>query len=377
LGSSVPNSGLNEKVNSRSLTSSTAAGQREEYLLSVFKKCSFDAIFFLTTAFGKAKGSFSTEETVSDSVRYVSLGYIGGNKYIRYISSVLYALTWIMRNIKSGDVVVVYNFPIVFAVPLILRKFFIKYKLIIDFEDFFNSKDIRYYIVHPFERLGIYFSDGFIASSPFMAKYIKSRKKASDIHVNGGYDSNPITDIHRKSIKSHIQLLYSGSLTDTRGVLDLLSAFSANLDQRYRLVLTGSGPLEAEVKKARDLDSRIEFLGNLSETAYFDVINNSDICINSQWESIMINFPSKVTMYLSFGKCVLSTRHDALTQSKYSEMISFYDQTQSGFWENINDMTESCSFSEQDEYKRIEKYRLFTNKQRVELVDFMNKYSID
>jgi len=374
FGSSVPKPALSKKMISRRLAGSAAAGQREEYLLSVFKECDFEATYFLSTAFGSNNGPFSTETSTHDKIKYVLLGYIGGNKYLRYISSMVYALLWIMRNVKKGDVVVVYNFPIVYALPLLLKKIFSKYKLTIDFEDFYNKNDFRYYVVYPFESLGIRFAQRFIASSPDMAKHIHMRKKSNDaqVHVNGGYESSANKTNLKKVNNDYIQLLYSGSLDLTRGVMDLANAFSSNADERYRLVITGSGPLEHDINKLCEKDKRIVFKGNLNERDYYEVIGASDICINSQWESITINFPSKVTMYLSSGKYVLSTRHTALKQSLYSDLIDFYDQTSGGLWDKIYGMTRDYTFSSEEESLRIDTFSSIASQKRVALSGFIN-----
>jgi len=341
----------------------------------MFSDCDFSkGVVRVSTAFGVERGPFRTEEELHDKTQHVFLGYFGANKYVRHISSLCSALLWVFRNVRQGDVVCVYNFPITYALPLLAKKIFTKYQLLVSFEDFFNKSDIRYYLVHPFEVLAMVYSTGFIASSPGLAEYISKYNSKSHILINGGYEAD-VSHIAGKSIRRNaktVSLLYSGSLDKPRGILDLLSYFSSNTNSKYRLTVTGDGPLSGEVEAFSRRDARVKYLGSLNNNDYLMELKEADICINPQWEEITTNFPSKITMYLSFGKCVLSTRHDALLLSPYNELIDYYNHSSEEFWLGIENILANKPLGVEPENERKLMFKHVSERVRKEFVEHIN-----
>ena len=72
----------------------------------------------------------------------VCLGY-WGTKYFRHLTSIISAFCWVMINYKRDDIAITYNFPPVYALPILIKQLFGRRKLVIEFEDFHNPSDIR------------------------------------------------------------------------------------------------------------------------------------------------------------------------------------------------------------------------------------------
>lgn len=370
-GSSIPEKFNNLRQYKFNSVVSPAVTERERYLLEAIQSTKHNDIYFVTTGLRRKNQSSTTEKIWLGNVMYILLGYTGSNKYIRTISLIISSFVWFYSNIRRNDVICVYNFPIVYAAPLYTLKLFIKYKLIIDFEDRFNKNDIRYYINLPIEIIGLKIGSSFIAASPCMYLFI-SRISNKTVYLNSGYLS---VDVSIKKIKKdlkYISLLYSGSLDHERGILELIDIFKSNKDTKYQLIITGSGILMNDIQIQSDDDKRIHYYGNLTKDKYHNIILKSDICINPQWAKISINFPSKVTMYLSYGKHVISTKHSALINSFYKNYIKFYDETAKEFWKKVYLLSKDISHTRKMEFTRKKKLSTIFKAQQNLLVKYFN-----
>lgn len=105
-------------------------------------------------------------------------------------------------------------------------------------------------------------------------------------------------------------LMYAGSLTEFKTGL-LLRAFREMEGDHYRLLISGRGPLEGEVRKLAEEDSRVDYRGFLA--SYDDVLElygEADLLLNTQSTddpTSLYTFPSKIIEYMSTGRPVLAT----------------------------------------------------------------------
>ena len=375
FGSSIPVDIVNIVQVKRASSCTHATLKRESYLLNSIRSSRHDRIIFVTTGFSEEKASFPTKVYFNQGVEYVLLGYNGRNRFIKYMSIMFSIFIWTVKNLNKGDYACVYNFQLPYSLPLIVRKLFARYNLTIDFEDFYNKRDMRYYVNLPLQIAGLKLADAFIASSPDMASYLSLRSQ-KNIHINGGYPDYPVLKNKNKNKNKknteYTTLLYSGTLSEPRGILDLINVFKLNKNHRYKLVITGSGRISDDVMNLCTTDKRISYLGNLCQSDFNDIILKADICINPQWESVSINFPSKVTTYLSYGKLVLSTRHSALYKSDYVDYIEFYDRSNNEFWEKIFYLVENNSISIQAEERRMKLFSKLISFKTENLINFIN-----
>ena len=170
-----------------------------------------------------------------------------------------------------------------------------------------------------------------------MKSYLRALRPRSNIVVNGGY-LPAVTVASEKSLdfKNPLKILYSGSFDAERGVERLLGYFRDNDDKNFQLSFSGVGLLSGSIKLAAQKDDRLKYLGLLDLANYADAVRSADICINAQYSSISVNFPSKIGTYLAFGKIVLSTEINSLVNSPYSDLLIFYnDQDPADFWKKL------------------------------------------
>ena len=338
FGSSVPPMFNPSQNLSRTLIGSEAVKCRENHIFGSLRKFNIESfdLTFVSTAYGVETCLCRNQTIAHGNVEIVCLGY-WGTKYFRHLTSIISAFCWIMINYKRNDIAITYNFPPVYALPILIKQLFGRRKLVIEFEDFHNQSDIRYYIFKPFEYLGIKVANAFLASSEGMKTYLNALRPESNIVVNGGY-LPAVTGASEKpfDLKNPLKILYSGSFDAERGVERLLEYFRDNDDKNFQLSFSGAGLLSDPIKLAAQKDDRLKYLGLLELDDYADAVRSADICINAQYSSISVNFPSKIGTYLAFGKIVLSTKISTLVNSPFSDLLIFYnDQDPADFWDKL------------------------------------------
>ena len=333
---------------------------------------SLDELIFVTTGYGKKSGLFKTVEVNSENFKTVVLGY-WGQKYLRHITSYIFSFFWILKNHKQNDILITYNFPPVYAIPICLLKVFCNIKLIIEFEDFFHKSQLKYYLYGPFEYLGKKFASAFIAVSSGMKDHLNQMRPDAEIIINGGYKIKTYETVAVKKQPGILRLLYSGSLDVERGVGNLLSLFANHSSNDFKISFSGSGPLQNRILIEAKNNPNINFLGIMKQVDYFKAISYSDVCINSQLSSISVNFPSKISTYLAFGKIVLSTRSDSLVNSPYSDLIIFYDDTKpDDFWVQLQNIRDNIDYHVAMSEKRVAKFKDILRRQESALVHFID-----
>ena len=186
-----------------------------------------------------------------------------------------------------------------------------------------------------FELIGIKIASGFITcSSEIMKKIIFIRSDNPPIVMSYGYQQDNLLQhvLHRNQnippLTNKLQILYSGTLDKERGILDIIQ-FMSFVEDIADLIITGRGPLEEYVEKISSLRSNIHYLGYLSESQYYELLNKVHVCVipsPSSHAYSKYSFPSKLTIYLTFGIIVLSTKMDVLLNSPFKDMILFYDE---------------------------------------------------
>ena len=343
----------------RILIGSEAVKLREEYIFNslICDELPLDELIFVTTGYGVKSNLFKTVEINGAKFKTVVLGY-WGRKYLRHITSYIFSFLWVLNNHKQNDILITYNFPPVYAIPICVLKVCSRIKLIIEFEDFFHKSQLKYYLYGPFEYIGKKFATAFIAASSGMKNHLNLMRPDSEIIINSGYQIKTTEPVAIKRPLGNLRLLYSGSLDVERGVSNLLSLFANEPSSDFKISFSGSGPLKNMIIAESKRNTNIRYLGTLNETEYANEVFYSDVCINSQLSTISVNFPSKISTYLAFGKIVLSTRSDSLINSPYAELITFYDDTNhEDFWVQLDYIRGNIDHFVAMSEKRVEKFK--------------------
>ena len=271
------------------------------------------------------------------------IGYIGYGP-IKKISQLMMTSLWILSNVKSKDIIMVYNFTPSVAIPIILTKLIKKYHLIIQFEEYCScSSEYFQKVVKQFELWGIKNGDGYLTCSNKIADNIRSVRRNSNVPIAMGYgDCREVDCIDRnKKCKlkegERLQLLYSGTLDSTRGVLRLIQ-FMDSVKDSADLNITGSGSLSPEIAEICHNCKNVKFLGVLSDDRYDELLDTIHVCVNPSPLSSPFSdysFPSKIITYLSYNKILLSTKQSTIVNSPFRDMALYFDDNIDSFRSKI------------------------------------------
>lgn len=323
---------------------SLASNNKIEYFHYVLKnkKQNFINVSF---GFSKKRGFFRQEEINSNLIYLPHISVSEKNKYnlfsILYLQLVL--ILFILKNIKKDDTIILYHHPWIFP-TFIITKFIKRYRLVLEveelcFTDVTNNK-LKNSIYRIFEKKIIALSDAYIVVNDIIKSSLENNYKKKTLVCYGNYslslENHISTDVTPEVSSNRLKILYSGSIDAVRGVKDVLKLFDLLERKDADIYITGYGTdeeidkLKNELSKKNQDENTIKFLGALDEKAYFNLLEEVDICLNCQNDNQTFSkysFPSKIINYLSFNNCVISTKMESVCNSKISNDLIFYDST--------------------------------------------------
>jgi len=130
------------------------------------------------------------------------------------------------------------------------------------------------------------------------------------------------TEKKKDTIKTFV---YTGTLNKKFGVVNLIKAFHAIDDNDVVLKICGRGDSEEIIKEYAKKDSRIHFLGQLSNNEAVELQKNATVLVNPRQnneEFTKYSFPSKNMEYLLSGNPVIAYKLDGIPD-EYDDYI-FY-----------------------------------------------------
>lgn len=157
----------------------------------------------------------------------------------------------------------------------------------------------------------------------------KLNKNCRTLFVPGGIDLEKFRLMRAPDKRHKLIYMYAGLLSTVTGVDILLKAIELCKNNDIEFWFSGKGDLEKQVKESAKRDSRVKYLGFLSEAEYFPTLEKVNVFINPrnmQLPQNQNNFPSKVLEYLATGRVVISTK---FSEYKYfTNNFTLYDGTQ-------------------------------------------------
>ena len=219
---------------------------------------------------------------------------------------IIQVIAFLIRNHSRFTYCLVYNFEQWYYLAALFAKYVLGKKLYVDFED-------DYLLRNPSRlsavalRLTYRAADGVICIHEEMRRYFKMRRA---ITFNAFADLSYISTTP-VVLREGMSFLYSGTIDAIRGadliptlVLELRKSLSS-----FRIVVTGSGPLEKEVSTWRLPE--VDFKGFLSNNDLTQLVSNVDACLVLQRPDHSFckgSFPSKIDLYARFKKPILVLR---------------------------------------------------------------------
>ncbi len=119
-------------------------------------------------------------------------------------------------------------------------------------------------------------------------------------------------------------ILYTGTLQDFTGIEDLIKAFKATINDNYRLVICGSGPLSKMIQEASRDDIRIIFKGSLPREEAVSLQKSATLLVNPRKPTVSLtrySFPSKTMEYMASGTPMLGYKLDGIPEEYYAHMF--------------------------------------------------------
>ena len=118
-----------------------------------------------------------------------------------------------------------------------------------------------------------------------------------------------------RKVNAKKMILYTGTLHQKFGVMNLVKAFSQIESPDYQLVICGIGDSEKAIREAAEKDSRISFLGQLPRNEVLEWQKQATVLVNPRQnneEFTKYSFPSKTMEYLSSGIPVVAYKLDGI-----------------------------------------------------------------
>ena len=142
--------------------------------------------------------------------------------------------------------------------------------------------------------------------------------------MEGIASESPKANVEEKREKT---ILYTGTLHQKFGVMNLVKAFGQIENPNYRLVICGIGDSEKAIQEAAEKDSRISFLGQLPRREVLEWQSKATVLVNPRQnneEFTKYSFPSKTMEYLSSGIPVVAYKLDGIPD-EYDAYIQYVE----------------------------------------------------
>lgn len=208
--------------------------------------------------------------------------------------------------------------------------------------------------------------------------YLSAGDQASKLHFDGGVPviKNNETVINvNKNIDKTI-FMYIGALTEHGGINELATAFTSIEDRNIELWICGRGD-NNQLEELANRDNRIKLMGFLDDDKLYQLAFQATFFVNPRplgFDPNKLNFPSKLLLYLAFGKPVISTVSLGMSPEYASVVIEIEDESevsltqslQKGIQMDVKNYNSFCNkvvaFKEQHSWdKQVSKFMIWLN----------------
>ena len=149
-------------------------------------------------------------------------------------------------------------------------------------------------------------SDGLVLLTEAMMDFVS--KPVKHIVMEGVVDISTMDVDDQNNFPNKEIILYTGSLREIFGVMNLVAAFKMIERSDVELWICGSGDAKDLIEEETKKDSRIKFLGFVDSKTALKIQHHATILVNprtSDGEYTKYSFPSKTMEYLLSGKSAI------------------------------------------------------------------------
>ncbi|MBL4954460.1 glycosyltransferase [Neobacillus sp. OS1-32] len=189
--------------------------------------------------------------------------------------------------------------------------------------------------------------DSYVLLTKHMADFLKIQNKPYVViegMVNFKDQTTYLDRRREEQEKSRKTILYTGTLNEKYGILNLLKAFELIKDKNYRLQICGTGEAEKDIVEMAKQDNRIDFRGRVSREEAILLQKNATVLINprnSEGEFTKYSFPSKIMEYLVSGVPTIAYSLPGMPEEYKDYMYFIKDNTVQGIANTIINVCET------------------------------------
>ncbi len=199
------------------------------------------------------------------------------------------------------------------------------------------------------------YADGFIPMSWWVYKNCPCGLLM--YHFDGGSDGwNGVPPV--SSISPINTLVHTGSLDQWRGLDFMIDVVKRLSDENIRFVMTGKSTAR-QLAEIFGANPRVVLPGFVDESEMVRICNSADVLLNVRnpiHPDNILNYPSKLPHYLSFGRPVVSTRLQSLAPN-YNEVLHFpEDDSVEKYVETVKHVLTMTQDDKQKEYEKIQSW---------------------
>lgn len=172
--------------------------------------------------------------------------------------------------------------------------------------------------------------DGFVFLSEQMTERISVVGKEYEV-IEGIYSANNSEITEAISYTEDIlSVTYTGTLAERYGVMNLVNAFMKLPNDNIKLKIIGEGDAKSKILAASNIDSRIEYLGQMPRQQVLKLQRQSTVLVNprtSEGEFTKYSFPSKTMEYLASGVPSIINRLPGIPQEYFEHSLQPKDES--------------------------------------------------
>jgi glycosyltransferase involved in cell wall biosynthesis len=177
--------------------------------------------------------------------------------------------------------------------------------------------------------------DSFVVLSKYMVEPLGIGQRPWRC-VEGIFDTSDDTGGCPKEINKTI--LYSGTLAQVYGIMNLLDAFDSIKDPDYRLWICGEGDCREEIERRAAIDKRITYWGQRPRKDVLILQKRATVLVNprtSEGEFTKYSFPSKIMEYFASGTPTIMHRLTGIPDEYFQYCIIAEREDACGLAETI------------------------------------------
>ena len=167
-------------------------------------------------------------------------------------------------------------------------------------------------------------ADGFIPLSWWVHENIPAHTGKPSYHMDGGADAWCGVVPNARSMEKPYTLVHTGALDQWRGLDFMIEVVKQYAKPGVKFVFCGKTSERILKEKFRD-NPYVELPGFVTEEEMNRICNEADVLLNvrdPKHPDNILNYPSKLPHYLSFGRPVVSTRLQSLSP-EYAQVVHY------------------------------------------------------